>query len=86
MSERATRTVHVELPTEAFKAQPWSPASLAEELRVLWLLEQVRTRRLGHGKAAELADLPRAEFLRLMASHGIDALDFDSDELAAELG
>jgi len=49
------------------------------------LLDQVRQRRLGHAKAAELAGVPRAQFLRLMGRHHISMFDYDDGELAAEL-
>jgi predicted HTH domain antitoxin len=52
----------------------------------IWLLEEVRGRRLGHGKAAELAGVPLADFLGLMGEHRITPFDFDDDELARELG
>jgi len=53
---------------------------------LLWLLEEVRSRRLGYGKAAELAGIPLARFLALMGQHHITPFDYDPDELARELG
>lgn len=79
------RIVRVDLPTEAFQHQPWEPEQLAENLRLLWLLDQVRERRLGHSKAAELSGLPVAQFLRLMGRHGITPFDYDEADLVAEL-
>jgi predicted HTH domain antitoxin len=79
------RTVKVEIPAEAFQHRPWDPTEVAQEMRVLWLLEEVRARRLGYGKAAELAGVPTAEFLRLMGRHQITPFDYDDDELAREL-
>jgi predicted HTH domain antitoxin len=80
------RVVTVDLPEEAFQHRPWSPEEVAEEMRRLWLLEEVRSRRLGFGKAAELAGVPVAVFLRLMGEHHIDAFDYDDSELDRELG
>lgn len=79
------RTVQVNLPEEAFQHRPWEPREVAEEMRLLWLLEEVRLRRLGFGKAAELAGIPLAEFLLLMGKHHITPFDYDTDELAREL-
>ena len=53
-------------------------------MRRLWLLEEVRARRLGFGKAAELAGEPVAAFLRLMGEHHISAFDYDDSELDRE--
>jgi predicted HTH domain antitoxin len=88
MSQRSAkaRTVQVDLPEEAFQHRHWEPGEVAEELRVLWLLEEVRSRRLGFGKAAELAGIPQAQFLLLMGKHHITPFDYDADELARELG
>lgn len=82
----AARTVQVEISEDAFQHRSWDPREIAHEMRVLWLLEEVRGRRLGHGKAAELAGVPLADFLRLMGKHQITPFDFDEDELARELG
>lgn len=80
-----TRRLEVELPDEAFAHHPWDPERLAVELRQLWLLEQVRQRRLGFGKAAELSGLPLTRFLELMRDHRITPFDLDPDELRNEL-
>jgi len=80
-----SRTVQVELPGEVFDSHPWDPERIAEDLRLLWLLELVRERRLGHGKAAELAGIPRARFLQIMGRHRISSFDYDPDELDEEL-
>jgi predicted HTH domain antitoxin len=78
------RSVQVELPDEAFESYPWDPDRIASQLRLLWLLEQVRERRIGHGKAAELAGLGRAQFLEIMGKHRMTAFDYDVDELDEE--
>ena len=80
-----TVTVQVELPwsTEA-KAAP-DPAVVGEELRLLWIIEQVRLRRLGVGKAAELASMPRAAFMRVLGEHGVPVIDYEPGELEDEL-
>lgn len=78
--------VTVDLPEEAFQHRTWSPHEVAEEMRRLWLLEEVRSRRLGFGKAAELAGVPVAAFLRLMGEHHVTAFDYDDAELDREFG
>lgn len=84
-AERKSRVVEVDLPEEAFEFHRWERDEIAAELRLLWLLEQVRQRRLGHGRAAELSGLSRAEFLVLMGRHAISPFDYDPAELDAEL-
>ena len=80
------RVVTVDLPEEAFQHRTWAPQEIAEEMRRLWLLEEVRARRLGYGKAAELAGVPVAAFLSLMGEHHVTAFDYDDSELDRELG
>ena len=84
MSRAQARTVTVDLPEEAFQHRPWSAQVVSDEMRRLWLLEEVRARRLGFGKAAELAGEPVATFLRLMGEHHISAFDYDDSELDRE--
>jgi predicted HTH domain antitoxin len=78
-------SVQVDLPADAFTHHPWEPTEIAQEMRVLWLIEQVRERRMGYGKAAELAGIPKAQFVLLMGKHQISPFDYDPDELEAEL-
>lgn len=77
--------LEVDLPAEAFDATPWDPAAIAAELRVLWLIELVRTRRLAHSKAAQLAGMSREAFIVAMGARGVSPFDYDPDELAEEL-
>ena len=79
------RTVAVELPAEAFEHERWDPSTVAREMRALWLVEQVRRRHLGFGRAAELAGMPIARFLELMAEHQVTPFDYDPEELEQEL-
>jgi predicted HTH domain antitoxin len=78
--------VTVDLPDEVFHHRSWDPKVIAGEMRLLWLLEEVRSRRLGFGKAAELGGIPLAQFLLLMGKHGITPFDYDEAELSRELG
>jgi predicted HTH domain antitoxin len=73
---------------------PWSatgdaapdPAVVGEELRLLWMVEQVRLHRIGVGKAAELAGMPRAAFMQLLGTHGVPVIDYEPAELEREIG
>jgi predicted HTH domain antitoxin len=84
-SSSKARSVTVELPDEAFATHPWDPQQVAAELRTLWLIDLVRQRRMGHGRAAELSGLSRLEFIREMGRHGVSPFDYDEDELRREL-
>lgn len=81
----STYAVEVELPAEAFRHHPWVPAEVASELLLLWLVDQVRQRRIGYAKAAELAGVPQARFVRILGEHRVPVFDLDRDELAREI-
>lgn len=78
-------SVQVDLPAEAFTHHPWAPAVIAREMRALWLIEQVRERRMGYGKAAELAGIPKAQFVVMMGKHQVSPFDYDPREIEDEL-
>ena len=78
-------SVQVDLPADAFAHHPWVPAEIAREMRALWLIEQVRERRMGYGKAAELAGIPKAQFVVLMGKHRVSPFDYDPVEIEEEL-
>jgi predicted HTH domain antitoxin len=73
-------------------ALPWGcagepdPSSLGREPRMPWLVEEVRQRRLGVGKAASLAEMPRAAFMRVLGEHGVPVIDHDIADFDRELG
>jgi predicted HTH domain antitoxin len=73
-------------------ALPWGRAgepdvgALGRELRLLWIIEEVRQHRLGVGKGAELAGVPRAAFMHMLGDHGVPVIDYTVEELDRELG
>lgn len=80
-----TLTVSVEIPWSAEDGAPPDAVAAASELRQLWIIEQVRLGRIGAGKGAELAGMPRAAFMQLLGAHGVPAIDYPPTELEAEL-
>ena len=83
MSQPVTTTVAVKLPS-AFVSDEEAPL-LGAHLRALWAVEQVRRKRCGVGKGAELAGMPRAGFMRMRGEHGIPVIDYDVEDLREEL-
>jgi predicted HTH domain antitoxin len=79
-----TRTVSVDLPVEALPVQPWNPRAIAEGLRLLWLIDQVRQGAVSTGKGAELAGLPKATFLRALGQHGVPVIHVDPEDYESE--
>ncbi len=85
MSTPDVLSFQVDLPAGALVHRSDRMQDIPSELRLLWILEEVRQRRLGHGKAAELAGMSRAAFLEEMGRHQVTPFDLDPDELAREL-
>jgi predicted HTH domain antitoxin len=79
-----TIQIPVTLPWER-GGEPDVP-TLGRELRLLWLIEEVRQRRLGAGKGSELAGMPRAAFMRALGEHGVPVIDYSVEELEREVG
>ena len=75
--------VQVDIPREALGDLDLT--QLGAELRQLWAVDQVRRHRLGVGKAAEVAGLPRAAFMQLLGEHGVPVIDYPIEELRDEL-
>jgi predicted HTH domain antitoxin len=77
--------VEVELPREAFRYRPWSASEVSADLRLLWLVDQVRQRHLGYAKAAELGGMAQAAFVKVLGAHHISPFDLDDEELDREI-
>jgi predicted HTH domain antitoxin len=80
-----TLTISVEIPWSAEDGAAPDPAAVRGELRQLWIIEQVRLGRLGAGKGAELAGMPRAAFMHVLGAHGVPVIDYPPAELEDEL-
>ena len=77
------RTINVTLPVPSDGQE--SDESIGAELRLLWLVEQVRVHRLGVGKAAELAAVARADFMQILGAHGVPVIDYPVEDFDREL-
>jgi predicted HTH domain antitoxin len=77
----------IEIPVELPWDRPSEPdvGAMSRELRLLWIIEEVRGRRLGVGKGAELAGVPRAAFMQILGNHGVPVIDYTVEDLEREL-
>lgn len=79
----ASIRVSVEIPHDLVADVDVSALGL--DLRRLWALEQVRQRRLGIGRAAEVAGMPRAAFMVWLGEHGVPVIDYTAADFQKEL-
>jgi hypothetical protein len=61
------------------------PEELAQRLRLLWVLDEVRQGRMRRLRAAHLVGLGLDEFLRRASNHGLDAIDYGVEDFRSEL-
>jgi predicted HTH domain antitoxin len=78
--------VVVEVTEGALGALRQEPAAFVRELRLAAAVKWYELRRISQGRAAEIAGLPRAEFLESLSRFGVTPFQCDADELAEEAG
>jgi predicted HTH domain antitoxin len=59
----STRQIVIDIPEKVLLAEKTDEVSFARELRLLAAVKLYELGRLSSGRAAELADIPRVEFL-----------------------
>lgn len=77
--------VTVDLPEEEVPQAVAGRRALARELRLLWVLDQVRQGKISIGKGAQFVGLGRLAFLATMEEHGLAAIAYPAEELAHEI-
>lgn len=66
-----TRQIVVNIPEKVLLAEKTDEVSFARELRVLAAVKLYELGRLSSGRAAELADMPRVEFLLTLGRYKV---------------
>ncbi len=78
-------TVTMELPAEVFSALRRSPEEFAREMRLAAAMLWYSRGMISQERAAEIAGLHRAEFLKALARNEIDVYVVDFDDLQREV-
>ncbi len=71
-----TATLHVELPMNLSE----------QEARLLLAIKLFETGRATLGQSARTAGYSKRAFIDLLGQHGIPVINYDADELRAEMG
>ncbi len=66
-----TRRIVLEIPEKVLLAEKTDEASFAQELRILAAVKLYEMGRLSSGRAAELAGMPRVEFLLTLGRYKV---------------
>jgi predicted HTH domain antitoxin len=74
----------IEIPAEVLLSTGQSREEFIKEAKLLLAAKLFELGRLSSGKAAQLCDMGRVEFLLLMSRMGIPVADLDEDEMQRE--
>ncbi|MCC6188321.1 MAG: UPF0175 family protein [Anaerolineales bacterium] len=80
-----TVQITIELPRDAFSALRQDPDTFAREMRLAAAIQWYENRRISQAKAAEIAGLSRAEFLRALGQAGVSPFQYSAEEVVQEV-
>jgi predicted HTH domain antitoxin len=78
-------TLTIEVPEGALSALRKSPGEVEMDVRLAAAIDWFRRGLVSQGKAAEIAGIPRADFIDELAARKIDVFQVDFDELRREI-
>ena len=77
--------ISVELPAEAAEIDGRSAGELASELRLLWIIDRVRSGCISLGRGAALAGMDRWSFMRTMDERGVPVISYSVEDLKKDV-
>ena len=79
-------TLTIELPEDLGVALQRSPRELAKDVRLAAAIDWYSRGLISQGRAAEVAGVPRADFIDALAARKIEVVQVDLEALDRELG
>ena len=79
-------TVTIAIPEELLAALHRSPDEIEAEVRLAAAVEWYRRGLISQGRAAEIAGVPRADFINALAERRVDVVQLDAEDLSREAG
>ncbi len=79
-------TMTIDLPDKVLSELRSSPEAVEKDVRLAAAIEWYRRGLLSQGRAAELAGVPRADFIDELARRKVEVFSVDLEELRAETG
>ena len=77
----STRQIVIDIPEKVLLAEKTDEAAFANELRLLAAIKLYELGRLSSGRAAELAGMPRVEFLLTLGRYKVFPLESELRDL-----
>ena len=77
--------ISVELPSEVAEIDGRSAGELASELRLLWIIDRVRSGCISLGRGAVLAGIDRWFFMRAMDERGVPVIGYSVEDLKRDV-
>jgi predicted HTH domain antitoxin len=77
-------TLTIELPESVISTLHQSPGELERDVRLAAAIEWYRRGLISQGRAAEIAEVPRVDFMAELAARKIDVIQVDLAELGEE--
>lgn len=81
-----TRQIVIDVPEKILLAERTDEATFAREVRILAAIKLYELGRLSSGRAAELAGMPRVEFLMALGRYKVFPFERELRELEASNG
>lgn len=81
-----TRQIVLEIPEKVLLAEKADEATFAQEMRILAAVKLYEMGRLSSGRAAELADMTRVEFLLALGRYKVFPLQAELHDLERQYG
>jgi predicted HTH domain antitoxin len=75
----------IRLPEEVYATLRRSPTELEDEVKLAAAIDWYRRGLISQGRAAEIAEIPRADFIDALASRKIEPVQLDLKQLDDEL-
>ena len=77
--------VTIDLPEELYATLRRSPRELARDVRLAAAIDWYRRGLISQGRGAEIAEVPRGDFIDALAARKIDVVQVDLDSLEQDL-
>ena len=78
-------TISIDLPETAFLSLGKTPKDLGREILVAAVVKWFELGTVSQGKAAEILEISRAEFLEILSDYRVSAWQYTKEELDEEL-